>query len=89
MPSRGEAGGSPPHRQTLRAGRRLAHHAVAVKTLTEPGHHGKIYELTGPALLSFQEMIDKLSAFTGVSLVYVDVPEAARHAECGHAARAG
>src|SRR5438046_5075161 len=38
---------------------------------------GKIYELTGPELLSFQEMVDKLSAFTGAPLVYVDVPEAA------------
>ena len=51
--------------------------AVAVKALTEPGHGGKIYELTGPELLSFQEMIDKLSAFTSAPLVYVDVPEAA------------
>jgi uncharacterized protein YbjT (DUF2867 family) len=51
--------------------------AVAVKALTEPGHGGKIYELTGPELLSFQEMVDKLSAFTGAPLVYVDVPEAA------------
>lgn len=50
--------------------------AVAVKALTEPGHEGRIYELTGPELLSFQEMIDKLSAFTGKPLVYVDVPEA-------------
>jgi uncharacterized protein YbjT (DUF2867 family) len=52
--------------------------AVAVKALTEPGHDGKIYELlTGPEPLSFQEIIDKLSAFTGAPLVYVDVPEAA------------
>jgi uncharacterized protein YbjT (DUF2867 family) len=51
--------------------------AVAVKVLTESGHEGKIYELTGPELLGFQEMIDKLSAFTGRSLVYVDVPAAA------------
>jgi uncharacterized protein YbjT (DUF2867 family) len=51
--------------------------AVAVKALTEPGHDGKIYELTGPELLSFQEMADKLSAFTGTPLVYVDVPQAA------------
>jgi uncharacterized protein YbjT (DUF2867 family) len=50
--------------------------AVAVKALTEPGHDGKIYELTGPELLSFQEIVDKLAAFTGASLIYVDVPAA-------------
>jgi uncharacterized protein YbjT (DUF2867 family) len=51
--------------------------AVAAKALTEPGHDGKIYELTGPELLSFSEMVEKLSASTGVPLVYVDVPAAA------------
>lgn len=49
--------------------------AVAVKVLTEPGHEGKIYELTGPELLTFQEMIDKLVASTGATLTYVNVSE--------------
>ena len=51
--------------------------AVAVKVLTEPGHDGKIYELTGPEMLGFQEMIDKLAAFTGKKLIFVDAPAAA------------
>jgi uncharacterized protein YbjT (DUF2867 family) len=49
--------------------------AVAVKVLTTPGHEGKIYELTGPELLSHAEMVEKIAA-TGRPLKYVDVPEA-------------
>jgi uncharacterized protein YbjT (DUF2867 family) len=48
--------------------------AVGVKTLTEPGHDGKIYELTGPELVSFQEIVDRVSAFTGAKLTFVDAP---------------
>lgn len=51
--------------------------AVAVKALTEPGHEGKIYELTGPEMLGFQEMTDKLAAFTGQKLVFADTPATA------------
>jgi uncharacterized protein YbjT (DUF2867 family) len=51
--------------------------AVTVKALNEPGHAGKTYELTGPELLSFRDLVDKLAAFTGASLAYVDVPDAA------------
>jgi uncharacterized protein YbjT (DUF2867 family) len=47
---------------------------VAVKALTESGHEGRIYELSGPELLSFQQMIDKLAAFTGAKLAFVDTP---------------
>ena len=50
--------------------------AVAVKVLTTPGHEGKIYELTGPELLSHAEMVEKIAAATGRPLKYVDVPEA-------------
>lgn len=49
--------------------------AVAVKTLTTPGHEGKIYELTGPELLSFAEVAQRISALTGKPLKFVDVPE--------------
>lgn len=48
--------------------------AVAIKTLTEPGHDSKIYELTGPELVSFQEIVDRMAAFTGVKLTFVDAP---------------
>ena len=51
--------------------------AVAVKVLTTPGHEGKIYELTGPELLSFAEVVQKIAAITGKPLKFVDVPEAA------------
>jgi uncharacterized protein YbjT (DUF2867 family) len=48
--------------------------AVGVKTLTEGGHDGKTYELTGPELVGFQEMADRMTAFTGVKLTFVDTP---------------
>lgn len=51
--------------------------AVAVKALTTPGHEGKIYELTGPELLSYAEVVQKIADVTGKPLKFVDVPEAA------------
>ncbi|WP_406193325.1 NmrA family transcriptional regulator [Kitasatospora sp. NBC_01560] len=38
---------------------------VAVAALTEDGHHGEVYELTGPRLLSFADVAAELSAATG------------------------
>lgn len=49
----------------------------AVKVLTTRGHEGKIYELTGPELLSYAEVVQKVSAMIGKPLQFVDVPEAA------------
>jgi uncharacterized protein YbjT (DUF2867 family) len=49
--------------------------AVAVKALTTPGHEGKIYDLTGPELLSYAEMTEKMSTVTGRRIRYVDVTE--------------
>jgi uncharacterized protein YbjT (DUF2867 family) len=51
--------------------------AVAVKVLTTPGHEEKIYELTGPELLSYAEVVQKIAAVTGKPLKFVDVPVAA------------
>lgn len=51
--------------------------AVAVRALTEPGHEGKTYVLTGPESLSFGEIAEKLSVATGKEVTYVDVPSAA------------
>ena len=52
---------------------------VAVKVLTEPGHEGKSYELSGPESLSTAEQVAKISAAIGKPVKYVDVPpEAAR-----------
>lgn len=39
--------------------------AVAAKTLTEPGHAGQTYTLTGPEALSHTEAAEKLSRATG------------------------
>ncbi len=50
--------------------------AVAVKALTTPGHEGKIYELTGPEILSFSEMVQVIATVTGKPLKFVDMPEA-------------
>jgi uncharacterized protein YbjT (DUF2867 family) len=46
---------------------------VAVKALTETGHGGRVYELTGPQLLSFHEAAAELSAATGREIVYLPV----------------
>jgi uncharacterized protein YbjT (DUF2867 family) len=55
---------------------------VAAKALTEPGHEGKIYPLTGPEALTMAEVAEKLSAATGRPIQYVNVaPEEARRAQ--------
>jgi len=47
---------------------------VAVKVLTEPGHQGKTYVITGPEALSYTEVAEKLSHAIGKKVTYVDVP---------------
>ncbi|MFQ6027379.1 MAG: SDR family oxidoreductase, partial [Dehalococcoidia bacterium] len=52
---------------------------VAVKVLTEEGHEGKTYDLTGPASISFHDVAAALSQALGRQVNYVNVPpEAAR-----------
>ncbi|MGW4522150.1 NAD(P)H-binding protein [Amycolatopsis sp. NPDC004378] len=46
---------------------------VAVKVLTEPGHAGELYELTGPRLLSFADAAAEISAASGRNVRYVPV----------------
>jgi uncharacterized protein YbjT (DUF2867 family) len=46
---------------------------VAVAALTEEGHAGKLYELTGPRLLSFADAVAEIAAATGRELRYVPV----------------
>ncbi|MEV6979329.1 NmrA family transcriptional regulator [Kitasatospora sp. NPDC093806] len=46
---------------------------VAVAALTEDGHHGEVYELTGPRLLSFAEAAAELSAATGREIRFTAV----------------
>ena len=46
---------------------------VAVAALTEDGHAGEIYELTGPRLLTFEEAIGEIARATGREVRYVPV----------------
>ncbi|HEY1250740.1 MAG TPA: SDR family oxidoreductase [Thermoanaerobaculia bacterium] len=48
--------------------------AVAVCALTQAGHESRIYDLTGPEALTFDEMADELSRATGKKIAYVHVP---------------
>ena len=50
--------------------------ATGVAVLTSGGHEGKVYDLTGPRLLTYAEMTQRLSAATGVDVQYVDTTEA-------------
>ncbi len=55
--------------------------AAAVVALTEPGHEGRRYELTGPEALSFAEQVACIGEAIGRPLRFTDVPkEAARGA---------
>jgi uncharacterized protein YbjT (DUF2867 family) len=54
----------------------------AAMVLTNPGHEGKIYSLTGPEALNMAEVAEKLSAATGNKINYINVaPEDARKAQ--------
>lgn len=46
---------------------------VAVAALTENGHTGKIYEMTGPELLTFAEAVREIAKTTGRELRYVQI----------------
>jgi len=50
--------------------------AVAATTLTTPGHEGKVYELTGPQLLSTSDQVGILSRVLGTAIECVDRPVA-------------
>jgi uncharacterized protein YbjT (DUF2867 family) len=49
--------------------------SVAAKTLTEPGHERKAYELAGPEALSNSEIAEKLSRVLGRTVTYVDISD--------------
>ena len=52
---------------------------VATAALTETGHEGKIYDLTGPQTLTHAEMAEQLSTVLGRRITFVDIsPEAMR-----------
>jgi uncharacterized protein YbjT (DUF2867 family) len=47
---------------------------VAAKVLTEEGHEGQTYSLTGPASISYHDVAAALSKVLGKEVDYVDVP---------------
>lgn len=49
--------------------------AVAAAALTEDGHAGKTYTLTGPEALTHAEMAEKLSAATACTIAFADASE--------------
>jgi len=46
---------------------------VAVAALTEDGHDGQVYEVTGPRLLSFKEAVAEIAAAIGKPIQYQQV----------------
>jgi uncharacterized protein YbjT (DUF2867 family) len=58
--------------------------AVAAVALTEPGHAGAHYDVTGPQALSYADVAARLTSATGRQVTYVDAPdEAVRQALLG------
>jgi len=50
---------------------------VAVAALTEDGHAGQVYEVTGPRLLTFAETVDEIAQATGRAIQYIQIPHEA------------
>ncbi len=48
--------------------------AVAAVALTQPGHAGRAYELTGPELLTMSEMVQIIAHVLGKPLKYTNIP---------------
>ena len=51
--------------------------AVAAAVLTEEGHYGKAYDLTGPEAITTAEVAKAIGEASGRTVKYVDVPEEA------------
>jgi uncharacterized protein YbjT (DUF2867 family) len=51
--------------------------AAAAVVLTEDGHHGKTYTLTGPESITYDEVAGQLSKVTGRKIEFVNVPDGA------------
>ena len=50
---------------------------VAVAALTEDGHAGQIYEVTGPRLLTFEQAVAQISHASGRDIQYIQIPHEA------------
>ena len=49
---------------------------IAVQALTQPGHSGQLYELTGPRALTFADAVDEIAQATSRNIRFVAVPPA-------------
>jgi len=50
---------------------------VAVAALTQPGHAGELYEVTGPRLMTFADIANDLSQAIGTDIKYTSIPHEA------------
>jgi uncharacterized protein YbjT (DUF2867 family) len=50
---------------------------VVAAALTQPGHDGEIYEVTGPRLMTFKDVAAALSEATGRTIDFIEIPHAA------------
>lgn len=50
---------------------------VAVAALTEEGHAGQVYEVTGPRMLTFREAVAEIARASGRDIRYVQIPHEA------------
>jgi uncharacterized protein YbjT (DUF2867 family) len=50
---------------------------IVVAALTEPGHAGELYEVTGPRMMTIADVATELSQATGRDIRYVPVPHGA------------
>ena len=48
---------------------------VAVAALTEDGHHGEIYEVTGPRMLTFCDVAREISRAAGREVQFIQIPK--------------
>ncbi|MFJ8882423.1 NAD(P)H-binding protein [Streptomyces sp. NPDC102402] len=51
--------------------------AVAAAALTEDGHEGEVYELSGPRALGIDDVLDEIAKVTGARAAYVQLEESA------------
>ncbi|RYH06207.1 NAD(P)H-binding protein [Tropicimonas sp. IMCC6043] len=58
---------------------------VVVAALTEPGHKGELYEVTGPRLMTFADMADALSTAMGHPIRHIPITFEDFHAEIARA----
>lgn len=58
---------------------------VAVAALTEEGHEGELYEVTGPRLMTFEDMAKELSSAMGRTIQYVPISFDEFHGEIASA----